>query len=51
MVHPRGRIITDLHFENGYVHGKISLPPELSGTFCFAGNSLDLQPGLHSIDL
>jgi hypothetical protein len=51
MVHPRGRIAADLRFEYGHVHGKISLPPKVSGTFCLAGKSLDLQPGLQSIEL
>jgi hypothetical protein len=51
MVHPRGRIAADLHFENGHVHGSISIPPGVMGTFCFAGKSLGLQPGLQSIKL
>jgi hypothetical protein len=51
MVHPRGRIQADLHFENSHVHGNISLPPGVPGTFCFAGKSLGLQPGSQSITL
>jgi alpha-L-rhamnosidase len=51
MVHPRGWIETDLHFDNGRVRGNICLPAELTGTFRYAGKSLDLQPGRQSIDL
>jgi hypothetical protein len=51
MVHPRGRITADLGFENGQVHGSISLPPGVAGTFCFAGRKLELQPGLQHVEL
>jgi hypothetical protein len=51
MVHPRGRIAADLHFKNGHVRGDVSLPPEVTGTFCFAGRKLDLQPGSQFIEL
>jgi alpha-L-rhamnosidase len=50
-VHPRGSIAADLHFENGRLYGNISLPPELTGTFCFAGKSISLLPGRNSIDV
>jgi len=49
MVHPRGWIAADLHFENGHVHGNISLPHGVTGMFFFAGKSLDLRPGPQSI--
>ena len=49
MVHPRGWIVADLHFENGHVHGNISLPHGVTGMFFFAGKSLDLRPGPQSI--
>ena len=51
MVHPRGRIKADLHFENGHVHGQVSLPIGVTGTFCFAGKSFELHPGSQSIAL
>lgn len=51
MVHPRGQIMTDLHFENRHVHGNVSLPAGLMGTFRYAGKSLDLQSGLQRIEL
>jgi alpha-L-rhamnosidase len=51
MVHPQGRIAADLHFENGHVHGNITLPAGMTGTFRFAGKSLELQPGSQSIKL
>ena len=51
MLHPRGRIEADLLFENGHVHGNISLPSSVTGTFCFAGKSLELLPGSQSIVL
>lgn len=49
MVHPHGRIEADLHFENGHVHGNITLPTGMTGTFRFAGRKLELQPGPQSI--
>jgi len=51
MVHPRGQIMTDLHFENRHVHGNVSLPAGLTGTFRYAGKSLDLHSGLQRIEL
>jgi len=51
MVHPRGQITSDLHFENGSVHGNVSLPAGLTGIFRYAGKSLDLQPGLQQIEM
>ena len=51
MVHPRGLIEVDLNFENGRVSGKVSLPVGLTGTFRYAGKSLDLHSGLQSIEL
>ncbi|MCB0182678.1 MAG: hypothetical protein KDE31_00355, partial [Caldilineaceae bacterium] len=51
MVHPRGRITADLHFDGENVHGTISLPDGLQGTFRYAGKNVDLQPGAQSIEL
>jgi len=51
MVHPRGRIAVDFHFENGHVRGDVSLPTGLSGTFCYSGKTVDLRPGPQSIEL
>lgn len=51
MVHPRGRIEVDLHFENGHAHGKISLPPDLIGTFRYSGKTLVLTSGSQVIEL
>ena len=51
MVHPYGQITTDLHFENGHMHGNITLPGGTTGTFRFAGKSLSLLSGRNSIDL
>jgi hypothetical protein len=51
MVHPRGRIEADLHFENSRVYGKISLPVDLTGTFRYFGKTLGLTPSLQSIEL
>jgi hypothetical protein len=51
MVHPRGRIEADLHFENGGVRGNVSLPAGLTGTFRYAGKTLVLTPGLQPIEL
>jgi hypothetical protein len=51
MVHPYGRIEADLAFEKGHVRGTVSLPASLSGTFCYAGKTLDLRSGLQPIEL
>jgi len=51
MVHPRGLIEVDLNFENGRVNGKVSLPVGLTGTFRYAGKSLDLHSSSQSIEL
>jgi alpha-L-rhamnosidase len=50
MVHPRGKIAVNLHFENRHVHGNISLPSAVTGTFSFAGKSFDLRPGPQPIE-
>lgn len=50
MVHPRGLIEANLYFENDQVHGNITLPTGMIGTFRFAGKSLELHPGLQSIE-
>ena len=51
IIHPRGHIKADLHFENGHVHGHVSLPTDLTGTFRYAGKSLEVKAGLQSIEL
>ncbi|MBN1878325.1 MAG: alpha-L-rhamnosidase [Anaerolineae bacterium] len=51
MVHPRGRIEVDLHFENERVSGNVSLPAGLSGTFCYSKKTLTLRAGPQSIEL
>jgi hypothetical protein len=51
MVHPRGRIAAELHFENGHVHGNVSLPAQVTGTIRYGGKSITLQPGMQSIRL
>ncbi len=49
MVHPRGRIEADLHFENGRITGSVSLPSGVSGTLRYNGNTMVLQPGPQQI--
>ena len=49
MVHPQGRIVADLHFENGRITGSISLPPALNGVLRFGGNTTPLHPGRQDI--
>ena len=49
MVHPRGRIVADLHFENGRITGSVSLPSGVSGTLRYNGNTMVLQPGSQQI--
>jgi alpha-L-rhamnosidase len=50
MVHPCGRIAVDLRCENGRVHGNVSLPAGLGGTFRYADKTVVLHPGTQSID-
>ena len=49
MVHPRGRIAADLRFENGRMTGSVSLPPGVSGTLRYGGQTTALQPGPQEI--
>lgn len=51
MVHPRGPITADLHFDGDHVRGTVSLPDGLHGAFRYAGQSVKLQPGAQSIEL
>ena len=51
MVHPRGLIVLDIHFAIDRVHGDITLPAGLNGTFCYAGKTVVLHPGSQSIEL
>jgi alpha-L-rhamnosidase len=50
MVHPRGRIEADLHFENDHVQGNLCLPSGLTGVFRFAGKKIDLQSGRQRVE-
>lgn len=47
--HPSGVIGIDLTFTNG-VQGKVTLPPGLTGTFVWDGNSQPLAPGENAIN-
>ena len=51
MVHPRGRIVADLHFADGQVRDTATLPVELHGTFCYVGKTVALRAGAQSIVL
>ena len=51
MVHPRGRISADLHFDGAHVRGTVALPDGVQGTFCYAGQRVDLEAGAQSIEL
>lgn len=51
MVHPRGRIVVDIHFVDEGVQGIVTLPDGLSGTFCYGGKTASLHPGSQSIAL
>ena len=51
MVHPRGRIKVDLHFENDQVSGDIVLPADTTGIFRYAGKTLGLRSGRQAIEL
>jgi hypothetical protein len=42
MVHPRGQIGVNLQFDDGRVHGNVSLPVGLGGTFRYAAKTQDL---------
>lgn len=50
LIHPRGRILVDLHFEGNQVSGRVSLPEGLNGTFLYRGKTLKLQSGLQRIE-
>jgi hypothetical protein len=41
----------DLRWDNGRVHGDVSLPAGLSGTFRYADKTVVLHPGALSVDL
>lgn len=49
LVHPRGRIIADLHFADGQLRGTVALPAGLHGAFCYAGKTVALQAGAQPI--
>lgn len=49
LVHPGGRIVADLHFADSQVHGTVTLPADVHGNFCYAGQTVALQPGTQSI--
>ncbi len=51
LVHPQGLIAVDLHFASGRVHGSVSLPADVHGTFSYGGKTVVLQPGTQAVDL
>jgi len=51
MVHPKGRIDVNLHFDQDRVRGNVSLPAGLGGTFRYSGKTQVLKPGHQTIDL
>ena len=51
MVHPRGRIVVDIHFTNNCVNGTITLPDGLNGTFRHGSKTVNLYSGSQSIEL
>ena len=46
MLHPRGEIIAEVEAKEGSVHGRITLPEGVTGTFLQAGKALPLRSGL-----
>jgi alpha-L-rhamnosidase len=51
LAHPLGNIEVDLRRENGGLHGSVTLPPGLKGTFTQNGRMLALRTGLNKISL
>lgn len=49
MVHPRGRIVVDLHFEGNQVRRAVILPVGWHAAFCYAGKTVALRAGAQSI--
>lgn len=48
LVHPDGVIEVEFHQQEGFLHGKISLPGGVSGTLVCNGQSLPLKEGIQS---
>lgn len=46
---PRGVVGEDLRFEGGAVHGTVTLPEGMSGTFAWNGQSTALRAGVNAI--
>jgi len=51
MVHPRGQIVVDLHFEDNKVSGHVSLPEGLTGVFEYRGITVELRSGSQRIEV
>jgi len=49
--HPSGTIEVELHRENGNLRGHITLPPALSGTFVWAGQTVPLHAGRQEVQV
>lgn len=49
--HPDGFIKLDLAFDGTRCHGRVELPPGITGVFVWQGRQLDLAAGSNSIDL
>jgi hypothetical protein len=51
MVHPKGRMGVNLHFENGGARGNVTLPDGIDGIMRYSGKTLVLKPGKQNIEL
>jgi alpha-L-rhamnosidase len=51
MIHPQGLIKANLHFDKDRVWGQVSLPPNTTGTFYYAGKTQGLKAGTQQIQL
>jgi hypothetical protein len=49
--HPGGEIAVDLRFRRGTVRGTVTLPPQTPGLFIWKGRTLDLKPGIQTIEI
>ena len=51
MVHPKGQMGVNLHFDKGGVRGNVALPAGLDGILRFSGKTVVLKPGKQTIEL
>jgi len=52
LVHPAGgEIVVDFRLEDGTLHASVTLPPGLTGTLCYAGQTLPLTEGTQEVSL